>query len=261
DIDNDGCDELIGHNQTVWIKDWNNEFSEFPYYLSDILGDQILVSDINGDGLLDIILGDNQTNSSVVGTTLYASGWANLGIFINAGVTGESRKISFFQAKAIKFDDMHINLHEVADFNGDGLPDILYGIMDGKLDKGVKKSLYEYENKQSILYNRGGLEFEDKILNDSYDMAYPFTEKENNKNDIKVGDFNGDGKADLLFLSARYTMKSDASRNSDPNGVLGRMERCDNRILHVDRRILQIGIEKDNFRRKELFPKEQHTNT
>jgi hypothetical protein len=26
DIDNDGCDELIGHNQTVWIKDWNNEF-------------------------------------------------------------------------------------------------------------------------------------------------------------------------------------------------------------------------------------------
>jgi RHS repeat-associated protein len=221
DIDNDGCDELIGHNQTVWIKDWNNEFSEFPYYLSDISGDQILVSDINGDGLLDIILGDNQTNSSVVGTTLYASGWANLGIFINVGVTGESRKISFSQAKAIKFDDMHINLHEVADFNGDGLPDILYGIMDGKLDVGVKKSMYEYENKQSILYNRGGLEFEDKRLNDSYDMAYPFTEKENNKNDIKVGDFNGDGKADLLFLSARYTMKSDASRNSDPNGVWG----------------------------------------
>ncbi len=219
DIDNDGCDELIGHNQTVWIKDWNNEFSEFPYYLSDISGDQILVSDINGDGLLDIILGDNQTNSSVVGTTLYASGWANLGIFINAGVT--EGKISFFQTKVIKFDDMHINLHEVADFNGDGLPDILYGIMDGKLDVGVKKSMYEYENKQSILYNRGGLEFEDKRLNDSYDMAYPFTEKENNKNDIKVGDFNGDGKADLLFLSARYTMKSDASRNSDPNGVWG----------------------------------------
>ncbi|MDO4524441.1 MAG: FG-GAP-like repeat-containing protein [Bacteroidales bacterium] len=219
DIDNDGCDELIGHNQTVWIKDWNNEFSEFHYYLSDISGDQILVSDINGDGLLDIILGDNQTSSSVVGTTLYAKGWANLGIFINAGVT--EGKISFFQTKVIKFDDMHINLHDVADFNGDGLPDILYGIMDGKLDVGVKKSMYEYENKQSILYNRGGLEFEDKRLNDSYDMAYPFTEKENNKNDIKVGDFNGDGKADLLFLSARYTMKSDASRNSDPNGVWG----------------------------------------
>ena len=223
DMDNDGCDELITHDITIHIHDWSNNYldSDSPYSLPYISGDQILVSDINGDGLLDIILGDNQTNSSVVGTTLYASGWANLGIFINAGVTGESRKISFFQAKAIKFDDMHINLHEVADFNGDGLPDILYGIMDGKLDKGVKKSLYEYENKQSILYNRGGLEFEDKRLNDSYDMAYPFTEKENNKNDIKVGDFNGDGKADLLFLSARYTMKSDASRNSDPNGVWG----------------------------------------
>ena len=36
DIDNDGCDELIGHNQTVWVKDWSNEFSGFPYYLSDI---------------------------------------------------------------------------------------------------------------------------------------------------------------------------------------------------------------------------------
>ncbi len=225
DMDNDGCDELITHDIaiTILIHDWSNDYldSDSPYSLPYISGDQILVSDINGDGLLDIILGDNQTNSSVVGSTLYASGWANLVIFINAGVSSENGKISFHQAKNIKFDDMHINLHEVADFNGDGLPDILYGIMDGKLDEGVKKSLYEYENKQSILYNRGGLEFEDKRLNDSYDMAYPFTEKENNKNDIKVGDFNGDGKADLLFLSARYTMKSDASRNSDPNGVWG----------------------------------------
>ena len=223
DMDNDGCDELITHDISIHIHDWSNNYldSDSPYSLPYISGDQILVSDINGDGLLDIILGDNQTNSSVVGATLYASGWANLGIFINAGVTGEEGKISFFQAKTIKFDDMHINLHDVADFNGDGLPDILYGIMDGKLDVGVKKSMYEYENKQSILYNRGELVFDDKRLADSYEIAYPFTEKENNKNDIKVGDFNGDGKADLLFLSARYTMKSDASRNNDPNGVWG----------------------------------------
>lgn len=222
DIDNDGCDEFIGYNQYVWINDWNNDYSDYSGYLPYIPGVQILVSDFNGDGLLDIASINNCTNSIVnyFTQTLDVDGWAYIEIFTNTGVS-ENGKISFSLDKSIKFDDMHINLHAAADFNGDGLSDILFGIMDGKLDKGVKKSMYEYENKQGILYNRGSLNFEEKRLVDSYDIAYPFTEKENNENDIKVGDFNGDGKADILFLSSRYVMKSDASRNSDENGVWG----------------------------------------
>ena len=242
DLDNDGCDEVIryrknidDHCADVSILDWNENYFgllSFPISVKKNIprNCKLFVSDYNGDGLLDIAVSYEYVDSWVLPQTgdeewFNIKQWSYLEIFTNTGVKPKSAltgggKMTFERTKVIKFDNL-MDFHAVADFNGDGLPDILYGIIDGKIEEGKTKFIYCYENKQGILYNRGGLEFEDKKLETSYSLYYPYTNREDNKNDVKVGDFNGDGKADLLFLCANYKMEKDLSRISSNDGVWG----------------------------------------
>ena len=242
DMDNDGYDEFVrykkameNHCADIKIFDWNNDCWGHLSFVASVQNNmtrncKVMVSDYNGDGLLDIAFGyeyiDNWYAPEIGSEEWFdIKQWSYLEIFTNTGIKPKSElsgggKMTFEMAKTIKFDNL-MDFHTVADFNGDGLPDILYGIVDGKIDEGKTKFNYCYEKKQGILYNRENLEFEEKGLNESYSLYYPYTDKDDNKNDIKVGDFNGDGKADLLFLCANYTMKKDASRLYDLSGVWG----------------------------------------
>ena len=242
DMDNDGCDEFVkykksmdNHCANINIFDWNNDCWGHLSFVASVQKNlirncKVMVSDYNGDGLLDIALGyeyiDNWYAPEIGSEDWFnIKQWSYLEIFTNTGVKPKSAltgggKMTFERTKVIKFDNL-MDFHTVADFNGDGLPDILYGIIDGKIEEGKTKFIYCYENKQGILYNRGGLEFEDKKLETSYSLYYPYTNREDNKNDVKVGDFNGDGKADLLFLCANYKMEKDLSRISSYDGVWG----------------------------------------
>ena len=241
-MDNDGCDEFVkykksmdNHCANINIFDWNNDCWGHLSFVASVQKNlirncKVMVSDYNGDGLLDIALGyeyiDNWYAPEIGSEDWFnIKQWSYLEIFTNTGVKPKSAltgggKMTFERTKIIKFDNL-MDFHAVADFNGDGLPDILYGIIDGKIEEGKSKFIYCYENKQGILYNRGGLEFEDKKLETSYSLYYPYTNREDNKNDVKVGDFNGDGKADLLFLCANYKMEKDLSRISSYDGVWG----------------------------------------
>ena len=158
--------------------DWNENYFgllSFPISVKKNIprNCKLFVSDYNGDGLLDIAVSYEYVDSWVLPQTgdeewFNIKQWSYLEIFTNTGVKPKSAltgggKMTFERTKVIKFDNL-MDFHAVADFNGDGLPDILYGIIDGKIEEGKTKFIYCYENKQGILYNRGGLEFEDKKL-------------------------------------------------------------------------------------------------
>ena len=151
DLDNDGCDEVIryrknidDHCADVSILDWNENYFgllSFPISVKKNIprNCKLFVSDYNGDGLLDIAVSYEYVDSWVLPQTgdeewFNIKQWSYLEIFTNTGVKPKSAltgggKMTFERTKVIKFDNL-MDFHAVADFNGDGLPDILYGIID-----------------------------------------------------------------------------------------------------------------------------------
>lgn len=153
------------------------------------------LGDFNGDRKTDILC-----KSTAIGWTIYLSN----------GNTFEN--VYSFPANypSFNYKDNNFNLSEIADFNGDGKADILVSFI--KKNAPVSGNVVEFVD---VYYSRGS-----SFYKKSYSGGFANLPAMNtfgiNENYL-IGDFNGDGKADINVsadhnLSYRWNVYFDANR-------------------------------------------------
>lgn len=127
----------------------------------------IAVADVDGDGKLDILIGDQATSSVLVYQNISTPGSLHAGSFV--------APVSFPAAA-----NSYPHGLRVADLNGDGLPEILVANQSG--------------DSISILQNIGSA---GSLTTNSFAPQTALVTGAN-PTDIGIGDFNGDGRPDLV---------------------------------------------------------------
>ncbi len=164
--------EIIGHNSgtTIYRTTINLTLSSKPK--------KVFVSDLNGNGLQDMLL-------------IYNGGYT---IFWNQG--GGLTGTIFSDAKKTTGTNIgNVWMIRSGDFNGDGLMDLLMNATG--------------DSKWYFALNNGDGTFtkSQACILDIYDED--FTEKDDNKFDCYVYDFDFDGKSDVVITKAMHKKKSD----------------------------------------------------
>ncbi len=170
DLTSDGFPEIVNANCsdntiTIYVNNGDGTYATGAYYNAAANGyvypEAVTIADVNGDGLPDIV-SSNDDSSDV--TILLGNGDGT----VVSPALGYTRGGSFLSNPAI-----------VADFNGDGLPDII-----------VPDDLY------SLSYMKG---YGDGSFRAGVDYYSPSSDGgEPMGFDIATGDFNGDGFADVV---------------------------------------------------------------
>ncbi len=156
DLDNDGRNELIVGPNVFWPtgnpeNPWRRET-----FAPELVMTRVAVADINGDGQLEIVLCEGESHP---GRLVWCAppDW---------------------ELHILRDDLFHPHSLEIADFNGDGLPDIFVGEM------GLGRNP---DPKMIIYLNQGKGEFEEVIIQ----RGIPTHE-------AKVGDLTGNGLPDIV---------------------------------------------------------------
>ncbi|CAF1471689.1 unnamed protein product, partial [Adineta steineri] len=121
----------------------------------------VAVGDFNGDGKIDIVSANEGAN--------------NIGIFLNNGDGTFAAQVTYDTG-----DDSDPYAVAVGDFNGDGKIDIV--------------SANEDANNIGIFLNNGDGTFAAQVTYDTGSSTYPYG--------VAVGDFNGDGKIDIVSTNS-----------------------------------------------------------
>jgi len=156
DIDGDGINEIIaGTNIFKRREKPDQEWNRLPI-VEGWQATRAAVADLNGDGILDIVLCEAETHPA---------------------------RLAWFQGPdwkmhPLRSDIFHGHSLAIADFNGNGLPDIFVGEM----------GLGRNPDPRLIIYlNHGGGKFEEIVIQ----RGIPTHE-------AKVGDLTGDGRPDIV---------------------------------------------------------------
>jgi len=186
DFNNDGIDEIIYfermRNNGVFpgnIVDESFSPTQTPNFNLDIndIPQRLFTSDYNNDGLLDLLIVNN-------------NGYY---IYQNTGATADAQgnhTPSFQQViNSTDFNSSWSSI-EQGDFNGDGLPDFI---------------LNEHcNNKWHLAINNGNWGFTISDISSIHAIEDPFTTKNDDKDQCIVTDFDHDGKSDLIIVDAAY---------------------------------------------------------
>jgi hypothetical protein len=189
DLDGDGKPDLIeanayAHNISIFrniaAPGTLNGSSFAPRVDFPVLGGTdsprcIAVADVDGDGKLDILVGDQASSSVLVYRNLATPGELTVGSF--------AAPVSFAAGS-------YPHGLRVADLNGDGLPEILVANYSG--------------NSISILQNQGSA---GSLTTNSFAPQFVLATGPN-PTDIAVADFNGDGRPDLVTTAFGGTQLS-----------------------------------------------------
>lgn len=195
DLNNDGIDEIVSLEK---VNSGNYSDAGAIYYIQKtdfstpylsindklyrdnipniVKPKDIFIYDFNGDGLNDIVY----TSSS---ETVFLK---------NMGGTKASDGIvhvSFQRTKAIPIKSDFSTIR-VGDFNGDGLPDFLFNEHCNTVWK--------------LALNTGEFDFEYVTLSNFTAREEDYTDKNDNKEDCIITDFNSDGKSDVILIDAVY---------------------------------------------------------
>lgn len=250
DVNNDGLRDLvvagIGNNTTndaggqSWEKTrkthvltidparrnrWfvvGNTYNDLSYFNDGIninVADRPSLSacDMNQDGIMDIVA--FETSGRTYNEEPFIDNISREGIFLgNGDGTFEQYKPAFVDAKdnPVEFDMRYILSGDVADFNNDGLPDIVgIGYQTNK-----SNNPKTYTDANVILLNRGGGVFEvSYFLTDPYVIGYG---QDGKKYHFECGqvlayDFNNDGYVDFFINSNSNDREALGTTNGNDN--------------------------------------------
>lgn len=174
DIDGDGKQEIIvtpSFGSQSYLIFFKGTTSSYYGAISEIvMGCKVFPGDFNGDRKTDLLVRNTDGSWKI----LYGKGYS----FLNY-------PFSFNQAVVITGDATDHRI-VVSDFNGDGKSDILHCINNG-ISTPATFSTY-YSKGMYIFYN------------ELYTSSYPLSTSGNATNPFTSGDFNGDGRTDLLNM-------------------------------------------------------------
>lgn len=152
---------------------------------------QIHAADINGDGLMDLVVVNNAR--SKITLLINQTGRTNLARTVTQGVKRELNELppdARFRIDSIA-SEKRIAALVVADLNGDGRPDLAY---------------YGEPKELIVQYNQGTNGW-------SAPKRFPIEDGQLSPNGLVTGDVNGDGRTDLLLLGEHHiyllTQKAD----------------------------------------------------
>jgi hypothetical protein len=197
DIDNDGDLDLIvygligssfnAHGRAVLINDGNGNFTEDVNTNLAVFGSRNFgLSDINNNGNLDLIIGGNSPNNTVLETYIYT----------NDG-TG-----TFYEATTMPLTGVEYSSTAYADVDGDGDLDLL---VIGSLNAAIGLPFTK------LYLNNGNGEFTE-------DTANSFVQVD--RGPVAFADVDGDGDQDLLIFSYGSNWESETKLYlNDGNGV------------------------------------------
>jgi RHS repeat-associated protein len=182
DLNNDGTDEIIyferASNKASILYDMGG--SPDTRLTSDYTPNDIFVLDLNNDGLKDILL-------------TFEKGYC---IYKNNGDALHPTFTKYTRYTSPQFNSTYSRI-KPGDFNGDGLIDLL---------------LNEHcNNKWHLALNDGNFGFTILDLSNFSAKEEEFTDKNNDKDDCIVMDFDHDGKSDVLMIDATYLEQKDIS--------------------------------------------------
>jgi len=156
DIDGDGRNEIIA-GTSIFRRgaDPREPWRREPF-AAGFLQTRVAVADLNGDGRLEIVLAEGERHPARLAWCAPPN----------------------WEPHVLRNDLFHPHSLEIADFNGDGLPDIFVAEM------GLGRNP---DPKMIIYLNQGGAEFTEVI----FQRGIPTHE-------AKVGDLTGDGRPDIV---------------------------------------------------------------
>jgi RHS repeat-associated protein len=178
DLNGDGLlDAILGDSvgsYRVWINNGNNGFEAVKYVAntpaSTLSSKTIQFLDMNNDGVMDMV-------------ESFASENKPYKIYINDGNGNFAVGISAVNSPYQSFTNGNI---QMADFNGDGLLDVI---------------LASFTSPYKVWLNNGVNGYEQVKTTTSYPLALDFLSQR-----IQLADINGDGLSDLLVTGASYTL-------------------------------------------------------
>jgi hypothetical protein len=155
DLDGDGQAEIIAGPSIFRREAGSDRWRREPFAQGYVMT-RVAVADMDGDGELEIVLCEGESNPGRL-SVCSRPGW---------------------EPRVLRGDLFHPHSLEIADFDGDGRPDIFVGEM------GLGQNP---DPKLIVFANRGGGEFEEVVI----ERGIPTHE-------AKVGDINGDGRPDIV---------------------------------------------------------------
>jgi hypothetical protein len=172
DFDNDGLKDVVismGSSSDFDFRFYKNlgnfTFKEINIGLPKLNYVSMAVGDINQDGLIDLAFIGSKNQ------TLYSTDYNDIHLFINKG------NLSFDTTNLIHQNGVFWNTMEMADFNNDGFPDILY--------------FGNWENKQLSLFSNN--------KNNTFSFTFQSI-PDCDEGGALFGDFNNDHNLDILYF-------------------------------------------------------------
>jgi hypothetical protein len=154
DIDGDGRNEVMA-GPTVFRRG-DGEVWERTAFATDYVMTRVAVADLDGDGELEVVLSEGESDPGRLALC----------------------RPPDWEPKVLMDDLFHPHSLEIADFSGDGLPDIFVGEM------GLGRNP---NPRMMILVNKGKAEFETVVIQEGVPI-----------HEGKVGDLTGDGRPDII---------------------------------------------------------------
>ncbi len=175
DVNGDGKQELLvtpsyNYSSHLLPVGANSYPYEYPGSSEVVQGCKVFPGDFNGDRRSDMLVRNANGTWKIVYST---------------GVSFFSQPFSFNQPPVLTGNGYCVDRIVISDFNGDGKTDILHGISNNCNTAGLL----------SVYYSKGlgsGFQYE------QYSMPWALSSSSNATNPFTPGDFNGDGRTDLL---------------------------------------------------------------
>jgi hypothetical protein len=155
DIDGDGEPEIIA-GPNIFKRERDGSSWRVESFATDFVKSRVAVADLDGDGQLEIVLSEGESHPGRLAWCAPPD----------------------WRPRILRDDLFHPHSLEIADFNGNGLPDIFVAEM------GLGKNP---DPKMIIYVNRGGAEFEEVVIQHGIPT-----------HEAKPGDLTGDGRPDIV---------------------------------------------------------------